>query len=43
MHRPDPPRTLEPRDTVRIIAMQNIVPVLATVAAFLLFRFVPSL
>ncbi|MFD1646652.1 inorganic phosphate transporter [Haloarchaeobius litoreus] len=33
----------EPRETARVIAMQNIVPVLATVAAFLLFRFVPSL
>jgi PiT family inorganic phosphate transporter len=33
----------EPRETARVIAMQNIVPVLATVAAFLLFRFAPGL
>jgi PiT family inorganic phosphate transporter len=33
----------EPRETARVIAMQNLVPVLATVLAFLVFRFVPGL
>ena len=31
----------EPRRTARVIAMQNLVPVLATVCAYLVFRFVP--
>jgi len=33
----------EPRETARVIAMQNLVPLLATVLAFLVFRFVPGL
>ena len=32
----------EPRRTARVIAMQNLVPVVATVLAFLVFRFVPG-
>jgi PiT family inorganic phosphate transporter len=27
--------------TARVVALQNVVPALATVAAYLLFRFVP--
>ncbi len=33
----------EPKETARVVAMQNLVPVLATVLAFLVFRFVPGL
>ena len=33
----------EPKETARVVAMQNLVPVLATVMAFLVFRFVPGL
>jgi len=31
----------EPGTTARVIALQNVVPALATVAAYLVFRFVP--
>jgi PiT family inorganic phosphate transporter len=33
----------EPKTTARVILLQNIVPSIATVAAFLVFRFVPGL
>jgi PiT family inorganic phosphate transporter len=33
----------EPATTARVILLQNVVPAIATVAAFLLFRFVPGL
>jgi PiT family inorganic phosphate transporter len=31
----------EPATTARVIVLQNLVPGIATVASFLLFRFVP--
>jgi PiT family inorganic phosphate transporter len=31
-----------PRTTARVLLLQNVVPVIATVAAYLLFRFVPA-
>lgn len=32
-----------PKESVRVIIVQNVVPILATIASYLLFRFVPSL
>ncbi|HET7324382.1 MAG TPA: anion permease [Halococcus sp.] len=32
-----------PKESVRVILVQNIVPILATIASYLLFRFVPGL
>ncbi len=40
---PDTSDLFEPRETARVIAMQNLVPALATILAFLVFRFVPGL
>jgi len=38
---PDAADLFDPATTARVIALQNVVPLVATVAAFLLFRFVP--
>ncbi len=38
---PDAGDLFDPATTARVIALQNVVPLVATVAAFLLFRFVP--
>jgi len=40
---PETSDLFEPRETARVLAMQNLVPVLATVLAFLVFRFVPGI
>jgi PiT family inorganic phosphate transporter len=38
---PDVAELYRPMTTARVVALQNVVPALATVAAYLLFRFVP--